>query len=35
MKIFYLILMAIKTAGSVQKVRVGRISGNTAIFIYA
>ena len=30
--IFILFLMAIKTAGSAQKVRVGRVSGNTAIF---
>ena len=29
MKIF---LLAIKTAGSAQKFRVGRVSGNTAIF---
>ena len=31
MKIF-LFLLAIKTAGSAQKLRVGRVSGNTAIF---
>ena len=27
-----LFLLAIKTAGSAQKLRVGRVSGNTAIF---
>ena len=32
MKIFiFYFLLAIKTAGSVQKLRVGQISGNTAI----
>ena len=30
--IFILFLMAIKTAGSAQKVRVGQVNGNTAIF---
>ena len=30
--IFILFLLAIKTAGSAQKLRVGRVSGNTAIF---
>ena len=30
--IFILFFMAIKTAGSAQKVRVSRVSGNTAIF---
>ena len=29
-----LFLLAIKTAGSAQKLRVGRVSGNTAIFVY-
>ena len=29
---FFIFSMAIKTAGSVQKVGVGRVSGNTAIF---
>ena len=29
---FYFVLMPIKTAGSVHNVRVGRVSGNTAIF---
>ena len=33
--IFILFLLAIKTAGSAQKLRVGRVSGNTAIFVYA
>ena len=33
MKIFFILfLLAIKTAGSAQKLRVGRVSGNTAIF---
>ena len=33
MKMFlFLFLLAIKTAGSAQKLRVGRVSGNTAIF---
>ena len=31
---FILLLLAIKTAGSAQKLRVGRVSGNTAIFVY-
>ena len=30
--VFILFLLAIKTAGSAQKLRVGRVSGNTAIF---
>ena len=30
--IFILFLLAIKIAGSAQKFRVGRVSGNTAIF---
>ena len=30
--IFILFLLAIKTAGSAQKLRVGRVSGKTAIF---
>ena len=30
--IFILFLLAIKTAGSAQKLRVGRVSGNTATF---
>ena len=30
--IFILFLLAIKTAGSAQKLIVGRVSGNTAIF---
>ena len=30
--IFILFLLAIKIAGSAQKLRVGRVSGNTAIF---
>ena len=32
--IFILFLLAIKTAGSAQKLRVGRVSGNTAIFLF-
>ena len=32
--IFILFLLAIKTAGSAQKLRVGRVSGNTAIFCF-
>ena len=30
--IFILFLLAIKIAGSAQKLRVGRVSGNTGIF---
>ena len=30
--IFILFLLAIKTAGLAQKLRVGQVSGNTAIF---
>ena len=33
--IFILFLLAIKITGSAQKLNVGRVSGNTAIFIYA
>ena len=33
--IFVLFLFAIKTARPAQKLRVGRVSGNTAIFVYA
>ena len=29
-----LFLLAIKTAGSAQKLRVGRVSGNIAIFLF-
>ena len=32
--IFVLFLMAIKTAGSAQKYRVGRVSGNCCFFFY-
>ena len=35
MEILLLFSLAIRTAGSVQKLRVGRVSGNTAIFINA
>ena len=35
MKIFlFYFLMAIKITGSAQKYRVGRVSGNTAIFLF-
>ena len=35
MKIFlFSFKMAIKTAGSAQNIRVGRVSGNTAIFFF-
>ena len=32
--IFIFFLMAIKTAGSAQRVRVGCVSGNTAFFLF-
>ena len=32
--LFILFLMAIKITGSAQKYRVGRVSGNTAIFLF-
>ena len=32
--LFILFLMAIKIAGSAEKYRVGRVSGNTAIFLF-
>ena len=35
MKIFLFYFNGNKTAGSAQKFRVGRVSGNTAIFIHA
>ena len=33
-KIIFSFKMAIKTAGLAQKIRVGRVSGNTAIFFF-
>ena len=33
--LFILFLMAMKITGSAQKYRVGRVSGNTAIFFLA
>ena len=36
MKIFlFSFKMAIKTAGSAQKIRVGRVSGNSAVFSFS